>query len=366
MSHMTCGFIGLGLIGGSIAKAIRKFYPDTIMVAYDVNKAALELARRENIVDITAENIDESFSSCDYIFLCAPVQYNTENLLAVREILSKQCILTDVGSVKTTIHESVRNIGLEHCFIGGHPMAGSERVGFANSKAELLENAYYILTPASSVPQEKVVRFQQLITGLGSIPMVLDCRQHDYVTAAVSHLPHVVASSLVNLIRESDSEDGIMRMVAAGGFKDITRIASSSAVMWQQICLTNSQNISSLLTDYIRALTEIKDVIDRQDYDALYQHFDSARIYRDSFANVSSGPIKRSYSIKVDIADHAGALAHIVTMLAEQELSIKNIAITHNRESEDGVLRVEFYREDSMRDGVLILENAGYTVHTRD
>lgn len=363
---MTCGFIGLGLIGGSIAKAIRRFYQDTIIVAYDVNKTALELARRENTVDITAENIDKNFSSCDYIFLCAPVQYNAENLLAVRKILSEQCILTDVGSVKTTIHESVQNIGLEHCFIGGHPMAGSERVGFANSKAELLENAYYILTPTSSVPQEKVVRFQQLITGLGSIPMVLDCRQHDYVTAAVSHLPHVVASSLVNLIRESDSEDGIMRMVAAGGFKDITRIASSSAVMWQQICLTNSQNISSLLSDYIRALTEIKDVIDRQDYDALYQHFDSARIYRDSFANVSSGPIKRSYSINVDIADRAGALAHIVTLLADQELSIKNIAISHNRESEDGVLRVEFYREESMRDGVQILKNAGYTIHTRD
>lgn len=366
MSHMTCGFIGLGLIGGSIAKAIRKFYPDTIIVAYDVDKAALDLARRENTADITAEKIDENFSSCDYIFLCAPVQYNAENLLAVREILSEKCILTDVGSVKTAIHQSVQNIGLEHCFIGGHPMAGSERVGFANSKAELLENAYYILTPAPSVPQEKVECFQRMIAGLGAIPLVLDCGQHDYVTAAISHLPHVVASSLVNLIQKSDSEDGIMRMVAAGGFKDITRIASSSAIMWQQICLTNGQNISSLLSNYIRALTEFKNVIDRQDCDALYQLFDNARVYRDSFANVSSGPIKRSYSINVDIADRAGALAHIATMLAEQELSIKNIAITHNRESEDGVLRVEFYREDSMRDGVLILENAGYTVHTRD
>ena len=366
MSHMTCGFIGLGLIGGSIAKAIKKFYPDTTIVAYDVNEAALDLAKRENTADIAVGNIDENFSSCDYIFLCAPVQYNSQNLLAVREILSEKCILSDVGSVKTTIHESVLDTGLEHCFIGGHPMAGSERTGFVNSKVELLENAYYILTPASSVPQEKVDRFQQLIAGLGAIPLVLDCGQHDYVTAAVSHLPHVVASSLVNLIRENDSEDGIMRMVAAGGFKDITRIASSSAVMWQQICLTNGKNISSLLSSYIRTLTEFKDVIDRQDCDALYQLFDSARAYRDSFANASSGPIKRSYSINVDIADRAGALAHIVSMLADRELSIKNIAISHNRESEDGVLRVEFYREDSMKDGLQILENAGYTVHTRD
>lgn len=364
MSHMTCGFIGLGLIGGSIAKAIRKSYPDTKIVAYDVNKEALDLAMCENIADIAAEKIDENFSSCDYIFLCAPVQYNTENLLAVREIRSEKCILTDVGSVKTAIHESVKKTGLEHCFIGGHPMAGSERIGFANSKAELLENAYYILTPASLVPQEKVEGFQQMIAGLGAIPLILNCEQHDYITAAVSHLPHVVASSLVNLIREKDSEDGIMRMVAAGGFKDITRIASSSALMWQQICLTNGKNISSLLSNYIQALTEFKDVIDRQDCDALYQLFDSARAYRDSFANTSSGPIKRSYSINVDIADRAGVLAHVVTMLADGGLSIKNIAISHNRESEDGVLRVEFYKEDSMREGVQILENAGYTVHT--
>lgn len=366
MPNMTCGFIGLGLIGGSIAKAVKKFYPDTTIIAYDVNKKALDLARRENIVDIAVWNIDERFSPCDYIFLCAPVQYNAENLLAVREIISEKCILTDVGSVKTTIHESVRNIGLEHCFIGGHPMAGSERVGFANSKAELLENAYYVLTPAPSVTREKIDRFQQIIAGLRAIPLILNCGQHDYVTAAISHLPHVAASCLVNLIRESDSEDGIMRMVAAGGFKDITRIASSSAIMWQQICLTNSENISSMLSNYIRSLTEFKDVIDSRNSEALYQFFDSARIYRDSFANVSSGPIKRSYSVNIDIADRAGALAHIVTLLADRGLSIKNIAISHNRESEDGVLRVEFYQEGSMIEGVQVLKNAGYIVHTRD
>lgn len=365
MSHMTCGFIGLGLIGGSIAKAFKKFYPDTKIVAYDVDRASAELAKREKTADIIASKIDGSFSSCDYIFLCAPVQCNDENLMAVKEFLSEKCILTDVGSVKTAIHGSVRRAGLEHCFIGGHPMAGSERTGFVNSKAELLENAYYILTPAASVPQEKVDRFERLAAGLGAIPIVLDYSRHDYVTAAISHLPHVVASSLVTLIRESDSEEGTMRMVAAGGFKDITRIASSSPVMWQQICLTNGENISSLLSDYIDALIKFKDLINSRDSDALYRFFDNARVYRDSFADTSSGPIKRSYSINVDIADRAGALAHIVAILADRGLNIKNISISHNRESEDGVLRVEFYKEDSMAEGARLLNNAGYTVHMR-
>lgn len=163
-----------------------------------------------------------------------------------------------MGSVKTTIHEAVRAAGLENQFIGGHPMAGSERVGFVNSRASLLENAYYILTPSPGISSGQVDAFKTLITGMGAIPLVLDYKQHDYVTAAVSHLPHVIASSLVHLVEDSDSKDGIMKMIAAGGFKDITRIASSSAAMWQQICLTNTENIVALLDSYMDALGKIR------------------------------------------------------------------------------------------------------------
>ena len=168
----------------------------------------------------------------------------------------------------------------------------------------------------------------------GAIPLILDYKQHDYVTAAISHLPHVIAASLVNLVRDSDSEEGIMKMVAAGGFKDITRIASSSAQMWQQICLTNTDNISTLLNDYIRSLQEFKNSLDSRKEKDLYDLFDSAREYRDSFINASSGPIKRSYVLTVDIADQAGSLAAITTILAVNGINIKNIGITHNREQE--------------------------------
>ena len=363
MSHLTCGFIGLGLIGGSIARALRQFYPDTAIIAYDVNKESLSLAKKEGVVDIVSEEINEAFLPCDYLFLCAPVQRNDDNLSAVGKVLSASCVLTDVGSVKSGIHEAVRLAGLENRFIGGHPMAGSERTGFVNSKASLLENAYYILTPSPLVPPERIEAFRALVAGLGAIPLVLDCRQNDYVTAAISHLPHVAAASLVNLIRQSDSPDGLMRMVAAGGFKDITRIASSSSVMWQQICLANRDNISALLSRYIQTLTEFKDAVDRSDADELYRLFDSARTYRDSFADLSSGPIKRSFRVNVDIADRAGSLAHIVTLLANRQLNIKNISISHNRESEDGVLRIEFYQESSLKEGAGLLAEAGYTVH---
>ena len=177
------------------------------------------------------------------------------------------------------------------------------------------------------------------------------------MTAAISHLPHVIASSLVNLVKDTDSEDGIMKMIAAGGFKDITRIASSSPVMWQQICLTNGENISRLLDVYITALHQAKEAIDCKDTNALYDLFDSARTYRESFANTSSGPIKRVYDITVDIADRPGALACVVSLLAYHNISIKNIGITHNREAAEGAMRIEFYDEASMLKANKVLAN---------
>lgn len=365
MSCLTCGFIGLGLIGGSIARALKKSDPDIKIIAYDINQNALALAKQESIADITAESIDKSFSDCDYIFLCAPVQRNDSNLAAVKHVMKPECLLTDVGSVKTAIHEAVDNAGLENRFIGGHPMAGSERVGFLNSKASLLENAYYILTPTASVPMEKVENYRQLVAKMGAIPLVLDYQRHDYITAAISHLPHVIAASLVNLVQNHDSEDGVMKMIAAGGFKDITRIASASALMWQQICLSNTSNISALLSDYIESLKTFLQQLEAKEAPALYDQFEKARLYRDSFTGVSSGPIKRSYSISVDIDDKSGALAHIATLLAEHGLSIKNIGITHNRESDDGVLKVEFYQESSMNKAQELLSEEGYSVDIR-
>ena len=365
MKQLTCGFIGLGLIGGSIARALREKLPDTRIIAFDINEDTLKLAKEEGIVDISTTSIDSSFSKCDYLFLCAPVQKNDENLDAVKNILSPDCLLTDVGSVKTDIHKTIKAAGLEHQFIGGHPMAGSERVGFVNSKAVLLENAYYILTPTDTVSSEKLEHYRELVQTLGAIPLILSYEQHDYVTAAVSHLPHVIASSLVNLVRDSDSSDGIMKMIAAGGFKDITRIASSSAVMWQQICLTNTENISKLLADYIEALIDFKKEIDTRNDDALYELFDSARIYRESFINTSSGPIKRDFAITVDIADEPGALASIATILALNNISIKNMGIVHNREFEGGVLTIEFYEEDSIEKAKKILTPKGYNVRIK-
>ena len=363
MSAFKIGFIGLGLIGGSIARALRASMPDIWITVYDIDKNTLALAANDGISNRTSSVIDASFSACDYIFLCAPVSGNAENLTTLKQYLSPSCVLTDVGSVKSGIHERIRALGLDGQFIGGHPMAGSERYGYANSKARLLENAYYILTPTPKTSPDQLKDYERLVVSMGAIPLVLDADQHDYVTAAISHLPHIIASSLVNLVRESDSEDGTMKMIAAGGFKDITRIASSSPVMWQQICLTNKENISKLLGDYISFLSQIRDKIDSGHSDGLYRFFEGARDYRDSFIDASSGPIKKSFSLRIEIADEPGALAAIATILALHQINIKNIGISHNREQEDGVLKVEFYQKEEIEKAREILTAKGYSVY---
>ncbi len=359
------GFIGLGLIGGSIARAIREKQPEAALIAYDINSKAVEEALADGVVNVHAMNIGETFRSCDVIFLCAPVQKNDENLAKVAKYMKEDALITDVGSVKTPIFEAIQAAGLSENFVGGHPMAGSERVGDSASKASLLQNAYYILTPAPETPENKLNFMKDLVADLGAIPLILSPDQHDYVVAGVSHLPHVIAYTLVNLVKEKDNEDGIMKLVAAGGFKDITRIASSSASMWEQICLTNSENILPLLRSYISSLEDMEEKIASGDEKSLLENFEQARVYRDSFVTAGSGPIKISYAITIDIADEPGALAAIATILALNGISIKNIGILHNREYLGGDLRIEFYDSESVTGATSILESKGYTVHQK-
>ena len=362
---MKTGFIGLGLIGGSIARAVRHFYPDAEIIAYSRTRASVEQAVADGVVDRIPDGVGEDFADCDYIFLCAPVSSNAKYLEQLKPLIHSSCIITDVGSTKTDIHEKVTELGMEENFIGGHPMAGSEKTGFESSSDRLLENAYYIITPGGEVPLDRLTDFTELISSLGAIPMVLTSEEHDFITAGVSHLPHIIASALVNLVSMLDSDQEYMKTIAAGGFRDITRIASSSPIMWEQICVENNKNISNVLDDYIRLLIQIRCFVDNKDSQSLYQMFASSRDYRDSIDVVDSGLLKKAYVLYLDIADEAGGIATIATILALEKISIKNIGIIHNREFEEGVLKIEFYDGSSMEKGAALLKKRNYIVYER-
>ncbi|WP_270427159.1 prephenate dehydrogenase [Blautia massiliensis (ex Durand et al. 2017)] len=361
----TIGFIGLGLIGGSIAKTIRKFHPDYRLIAFDKDRSALAEAVSLNVINGICDIEDEQLYNCDYLFLCAPVEFNVEYMEKIKASLGENCILTDVGSVKNVIHEKVTELRLEGRFIGGHPMAGSERSGFSNSSDHLLENAYYIITPGGEVALEKISDFTELISSLGAIPLVITAEEHDFITAGVSHLPHIVASALVNLVNLLDNDAQYMKMIAAGGFRDITRIASSSPVMWEQICLENQKNISTVLDEFIRMLIQIRCSIDNKEADNIFDMFASSKDYRDSIDIIDNSLIPRSYVLYIDVADEAGAIATIATILATEKVNIKNIGIIHNREFEDGVLKIEFYTDAALEQAKVLLTKRNYKICER-
>lgn len=350
------GFIGLGLIGGSIARGLKKARPDITVMAYMRSRSRLEAAKEDGVVDVILEGIDENLARCDLIFLCTPVEYNAQYLKALLPFLKEGALITDVGSTKASIHQEIAALGFEDRFVGGHPMAGSEKTGYENSTDHLLENAYYIVTPSRDCrpdlpfgeQPENVRRILAVAQALGAIPMVLDYGEHDRVVAAISHLPHLIASSLVNLVQDSDSPAGTMKTVAAGGFKDITRIASASPEMWEQICMTNTEPIASVLERYIGSLEKILCAVRRRDAQAIYTLFETSRTYRNSITDRAKGSLEPAYEFSVDVADEIGAISTIAVILAAKGISIKNIGINNNREHGEGALKIAFYDEASM------------------
>ena len=358
MNDTTIAFIGLGLIGGSLAKGIKRARPDIRIMAYMRTRSKLEQAKKDGIVDVILDGIDEQLKECDLIFLCTPVEYNAQYLSKIRSYLKPGALITDVGSTKTDIHEEILRQGLTDCFVGGHPMAGSEKTGYENATDHLLENAYYIVTPpegldqsgseTGNIPPKYANRIIAVAQTVGAIPLVLNYREHDKVVAAISHLPHLVASSLVNLVKDADSPAGTMKRVAAGGFKDITRIASSSPEMWEQICMTNVEPIADMLERYIGSLQDILSEIKGHQGEAIYKLFEKSRDYRNTITDRAKGSVEPSYAFSVDVADEVGAISTIAVILAAKGISIKNIGINNNRERGEGALKIEFYDEASM------------------
>ena len=244
-------------------------------------------------------------------------------------------------------------------------MAGSEKTGIKNSKRILLENAYYILTPTSEVDPALVEKYRELVISLKALPLILSCEEHDLSTAAISHLPHLIAASLVNLVKDSDSEKQTMKTIAAGGFKDITRIASSSPEMWEQICATNRDNILIMLNRYIKSLEDIRKELTECNKKEIHELFAESRDYRNSISDSSQGSLPKSFSLYCDLVDEAGGIATVATILATNGISIKNIGIVHNREFEEAVLHVEFYGEPALKKAVDLLRKYRYVIYER-
>lgn len=365
MEFNKIGFIGLGLIGGSIAQKIKSNKPDTLIYATAGRESTVITAYEMGLICNKKLLALSEFNDCDLIFLCAPVEKNIEYLSQLKAIIKPSCIITDVGSTKSEIHKVITQLNMENNFIGGHPMTGSEKTGITNSNPLLLENAYYIITPTATTSQDNINQFEEFVVSLGSIPLIMDYNHHDHATASISHLPHVISYSLANLVQDIDDKEGTMKTIAAGGFRDMTRIAASSPTMWESICSSNKEQILKLSQQYIEEITKLCNMIKNDDKQGLLDYFQKAKDYRDSLAIPTHRNITHCHEIFVDLADETGGIAIIATLLASKGINIKNIGIINNREFEEGVLRIEFYDQDALSLAKNILSDMKYHVYNR-
>lgn len=351
------GIVGIGFLGGSLVKSLSKTNKVNKIIATDKNLESLKLAKLEGIISDYSLDIDDKFSECDIVFIATPVSYIVEYAKKLEKVVKPDCIITDTGSTKKTIIEEAKNLKVE--FIGGHPMIGSERSGYETSVDILFENSYYIITKSNKNKEKSISILKELVEEIGAIPVIIDEDRHDYITSCISHVPHVVASALVTLVKNSDDENETMKMLAAGGFKDITRIASSDPTMWENICTENKEEILKNLDKLIYILEKFRDNIENKEI--IYSYFKNSKQYRDSFVNKKING-NTMPELNISVKDENGAIAKVTTILSDNEIGIKNIEVINNRENNFGALKVIVRNYEERDKGYEILKNAGYDI----
>jgi len=273
--------VGLGLIGGSLAQAVRSKRLAKRVTAFGRNPERLQKAQQLGLIDGYQVGFDSGFEEVDLVVIATPVGIIVELTQAIAPHLRPGTIVTDVGSVKAAIVAALesqlpRNIK----FIGGHPIAGTENSGFEASFAELFENRMCVLTPTVSSDQNALEQIRDLWTAAGSSVVSMDVDTHDKIFAAISHLPHMVAFSLVNAVVDMKDYAQNTLQYSAGGFRDFTRIAASDPVMWRDIALLNRDNLLATLDYFSRAIEQVRDAISARDgikMEALFQRSRDAR-----------------------------------------------------------------------------------------
>jgi len=366
MKKTTIAVIGVGLIGGSIALSMRRD-PNIRVVGYDVRQDCLDKALTLGVIHAGTTDLQTAVREANVIFLAAPV----EQIFATLQVLSTldlqhDVIVTDVGSTKSGIvHRAVEVIPDYVTFIGGHPMAGSHKSGVEAASDRLLENAYYVLTPAPGTSVEKIGRLTELLALTRAKVVQMDADTHDQVVGAVSHFPHVLASALVNLVAGYDDENAWHARLAAGGFRDITRIASSNPRMWRDVLLQNREHILKIANDWSVALQDVVKLVEKGDPDGIEHFFKTARDFRDGLPERKAGALPPLNDLYIDIPDHPGEIGRITTLLGARQINITNLQIRETREDIYGALRITFQSPQELEKGEELLRYFDYNVYKR-
>jgi prephenate dehydrogenase len=353
--------IGLGLIGGSIALAIKKEYPASKIYGYDLNNESMQLARTLKVIDEVVTSLEDIVHNCDFIFISVPVKQTEQIIQELSSYeLKTDVVVTDVGSTKRQIVEKAEQVfgAVGVTFIGGHPMAGSHKSGVVAAKDYLFENAFYIFTPYDNQPlkEEGLKKLKTLLKGTKANFVIMSPEEHDHIAGVISHFPHIIAASLVHQADKYEKGNDLVKPLAAGGFRDITRIASSNPAMWRDILLQNRNVLLDLFEKWIKEMEQIRNFVDLGNGDAIYDYFMDAKNFRDGLPTKTKGAIPSFYDLYVDVPDYPGVISEITGLLAVERISITNIRIIETREEIYGVLRISFQSEEDREKAIKCIE----------
>ncbi|MDQ1444137.1 MAG: prephenate dehydrogenase [Acidimicrobiaceae bacterium] len=314
---------GTGLIGGSIGLALRRQGWHVTGRDRDEDRAG----RAVELGALDATGVDEGAS---ITFIATPVSTVAD---LARDALARGGVVTDVGSVKKPIVDAVNSAH----FVGGHPMAGSEQEGVDGAEADLFEGATWVLTPTDQTDSDAFMTVRSVVSSLGANVVALPPERHDALVALVSHVPHLTAASLMGLAAERAEESSALLRLAAGGFRDMTRIAAGHPGIWPDICVENRDAIVDALDSLLAALGDVRSVVAGADRDGLLRILERARAAR---VNLPSRAVQAEAlaELRVPVPDRPGVIAEVTTLAGELAVNIYDLEIAHSTEGDRGVL----------------------------
>ena len=361
----TIYIAGLGLIGASMALGIKRDHPDYEILGYNRSRASRDIALERGMIDRATDDFASFAPLADVIILSLPIKQTIAFLQELATLdLKEGVIISDAGSTKSAIVTTAEKCFADKPvrFVGAHPMAGSHKTGAASADVNLFENAYYIFTPSSLTTPDTLEEMKDLLSGLHARFIEIDAEEHDRVTSQISHFPHILASGLMEQTASYAEEHEMARRFAAGGFRDMTRIAESEPGMWTSILLSNREIIIERIEDFKRRLDEVGQAISKGDENQIWNFFNQAREQRQAMEIHKRGGVDSSFDLYVDVPDEEDVILRILELL--RGTSLVNIHINEeNREDVHGILQISFKNaQDLKRAEQVITENTDYTV----
>ncbi|MEJ2545246.1 MAG: prephenate dehydrogenase/arogenate dehydrogenase family protein [Calditrichaceae bacterium] len=352
---------GLGLMGASLAMALKQNVSDIFIYGYDLPEI-MDKALSLKIIDQKIDDWPAGINDSEIIFLATPLRIIKQHLDDLSDCVDSNTIVTDLGSTKLELANHCRKINFQGIYVGGHPMTGAEKSGINAANPLLYENAVYILTD-DTVNQSDIVK-NKLIPLLSAIKarlLVLDPETHDRILAAISHLPQIIAVALINLVGPKNSENSPYFELAAGGFRDITRIASGSVDIWQDIFNSNQENVYQTIDEIKTILSDMQ-----KNLGSLSSVMSSASNYRNQLPKKSKGFLSPLTDVLVYVNDQVGVVAKIANALTDKKVDIRDIELLKIREKEGGVFRLSFGSRSEAQEAITILNAIGYQALIRE